>query len=205
VADDAHVPECDACGYELRGLPRKHKCPECGTPYNHESCELEIPRAGPYWREFIGVTAFAAFFVIASRTYDGPSPWSALGFLLVYMLYLLWKIRRVRASDDRLILTHDTVIIVLRGRAQRTPIADIHRARFDRWRHALVLANHAGGRILSVPAGDLGGARRARIAADWITDWVRSAAYYGSLDTPPRAHDGSLTERASASDTPRTG
>lgn len=25
---------CYECGYELRGLPDLHRCPECGTPYN---------------------------------------------------------------------------------------------------------------------------------------------------------------------------
>lgn len=32
---------CNGCGYGLRGLPVRHVCPECGTPYNESSDLLQ--------------------------------------------------------------------------------------------------------------------------------------------------------------------
>jgi hypothetical protein len=180
VAGDTYTPTCDACGYALRGLPRKHTCPECGTPYNHESCEIQTARAGPHWGEFIIAAVYGVFVFVITPNLDPSLCCPTFGFWLVYMLYLLCRIRWAHVPGNRLILTHDTVIIVLRGRAQRIPIADINRAEFVSWRQALVLTDHAGRRILLVSADDLGGAHPASIAARRIIDWVRSAAYYDS-------------------------
>ena len=30
----SHLQNCLQCGYSLKGLPDKHRCPECGEPYN---------------------------------------------------------------------------------------------------------------------------------------------------------------------------
>ncbi len=31
---DDNLERCLECGYPLKGLPEKHRCPECGEPYN---------------------------------------------------------------------------------------------------------------------------------------------------------------------------
>lgn len=38
---------CLICGYCLKGLPEKHRCPECGTPY-------EIEDVKRHWSEYLG-------------------------------------------------------------------------------------------------------------------------------------------------------
>lgn len=35
--EPSNCPHCDACGYELTGLPPDGACPECGTPYRAAS------------------------------------------------------------------------------------------------------------------------------------------------------------------------
>jgi len=37
-------PYCDRCGYRLRGLPQRHRCPECGTSYDLQDAAAD---AGP--------------------------------------------------------------------------------------------------------------------------------------------------------------
>ena len=37
-AIDDQIPRCISCGYQLTGLPREHRCPECGAKYCIEEC-----------------------------------------------------------------------------------------------------------------------------------------------------------------------
>jgi len=39
----ASIPRCMECGYDLRGLPAGHRCPECGVTYDVIEC-LEFQR-----------------------------------------------------------------------------------------------------------------------------------------------------------------
>lgn len=50
-------PRCWSCGYELSGMPREGKCPECGSPFKlpehtHDEREMLDGRAvsGRAWR-----------------------------------------------------------------------------------------------------------------------------------------------------------
>jgi len=42
------LTSCPRCSYKLRGLPEKHRCPECGLGYDENS---GIWRRHPRWRE----------------------------------------------------------------------------------------------------------------------------------------------------------
>lgn len=42
--EELDLEACTACGYALKGLPRKHKCPECGKSYDKYRVKLEWSR-----------------------------------------------------------------------------------------------------------------------------------------------------------------
>ncbi|MCG3136178.1 MAG: hypothetical protein HJJLKODD_00003 [Phycisphaerae bacterium] len=43
TSPSAPLNKCPQCGYDLRGLPADHRCPECGLAYDHQT-EIFRPR-----------------------------------------------------------------------------------------------------------------------------------------------------------------
>jgi hypothetical protein len=165
---------CDDCGYPLRGLPRKHVCPECGAAYDLTVCEIRLSRAEHLWWQLGGAVLLLLSVIVG--LWRGFEIWGAAFFLGAYIVVLLWKLRRDQAADDRIVLTPETATIIIGRRRQKIALRDIRTARFNWVRHRLELIDHTGRAIAQVSATHLGGIDRTRSVAKRIVDWVHHAA-----------------------------
>lgn len=160
---------CTRCGYRLRGLPRSHVCPECGEPYDYRTCEIELRGAQRHWFELAGAALFEV--ALVAGIWRGVAElWGAALFFGVYMVVVVWRI--VAGRNDRIVLTDDAIDVVVGGRRQAIPVADIHIARFDRVRRRLELVDQAANTIVRLSAAQVGGSAKARAAAKRINNWL---------------------------------
>lgn len=63
---------CPCCGYNLRGLPRMHNCPECGFEYDPQALILALGGKHIHWGEYRSLIAvvggiFALVVVLTGR------------------------------------------------------------------------------------------------------------------------------------------
>lgn len=90
------LDRCPVCRYSLQGLPRKHRCPECGFEYDEET---RVWRPRSFWK-FGGIMLFVlgvqlpqAMGRISRRSPSQPLFWlnAGLGLLFAGMLgWLIW-------------------------------------------------------------------------------------------------------------------
>jgi hypothetical protein len=169
---------CEKCDYDLWGLPLKHVCPECGTPYDWTTCEIPISDAPRLRRELWG-TGFVGICVMAVIWYRHRDAWTAVLLFVGYTLYLIWRLRRDAAMNDRLVLNLETAAVVERGAAQIMPLADLQEVRFnDSWGY-LQLVDHAGRVRLRVPVKRLEAAGGPQIVAEEVNAWLAAVKARG--------------------------
>ncbi len=66
-----YLSECPICSYSLKGLPDKHKCPECGADYDRDSEVIaRIPGAW-FVRGFIAFMFLVLILVVVSIFLSG--------------------------------------------------------------------------------------------------------------------------------------
>jgi len=103
---------CGACGYNLRGLPHIHVCPECGNSYNARS-RRRFGIFEPQQAEFPGpeIAGFLIFAVVTTViTWQGVVDKSksyclaGIGFGIVAILFLgrVWR-RMSKLANAKLI------------------------------------------------------------------------------------------------------
>jgi len=116
----ADVP-CLACGYDLRGLDRTGRCPECGNAIDESLRLWREPAltaaaagtlaAGVTLLELAALASFASLFLPIGNPFDGPQRvvmWQQLGkiafglFPLVAGWWGAWVLTRASASPPRL-------------------------------------------------------------------------------------------------------
>ncbi len=97
------LTECPACHYDLTGLPKTHRCPECGFEYDETMRVLWTPDRRARWLfviEIILLALFAPQFVALSlKGFDGWQAYCGVAWLVGVAFYvpLLWRARRTRA------------------------------------------------------------------------------------------------------------
>jgi hypothetical protein len=174
MSGEPHGLRCGYCGYELRGLPRRHVCPECGAAYDLGVYEIELSRAGHLWWQ-LGGAVLVEVSIIVGIWRGVTGLWGAGLFIGGCIGVLIWRLRRDRESDDRIILSADTAAIIVGRRRREIALSDISDARFSWVRHGLELIGRGGGTIVRVSATDLGGVCRTRTIAREIVDWIHLA------------------------------
>lgn len=83
------LPECPVCAYSLHGLPRKHRCPECGFAYDHSTCVWQERGRG----RFAGLSVIlfgllAVGYVLALHEFDAGSAKMVLAALMIAIVGL---------------------------------------------------------------------------------------------------------------------
>ncbi len=87
TAEDRHLKRCPRCEYSLAGLPRKHRCPECGLEYDEHTRVWEVRKPwalrGVLLLVLFGLLAIEALFYCLYPTGVFASQWAGAIFLLV--------------------------------------------------------------------------------------------------------------------------
>lgn len=80
------------CDYDLRGLPRNHRCPECGFEYDENTRMWQPTRAPGFWFLELGSVAFPLLIVIGRGVPRRLWDWC---IIIVCMGFAVWAARRV--------------------------------------------------------------------------------------------------------------
>ncbi len=113
---EAPADFCLECGYRLTGLPARHRCPECGTPYDEHIRVWKPARTFPLFLEAV-LPAVGAVLMLSSATRHLRQRywWGTLaaGFLVCVTAVVLWKVGSLmldrRRTGFRVTLTRDGI------------------------------------------------------------------------------------------------
>lgn len=151
---------CPVCRYSLRGLPARHKCPECGFRYNKHACLV-----APYrLLQVILAVANSVMFL------TGVSLWllkvSGIGhwFLLTCGLTGFVYAARCRRMSNRFILvsSDELRVIDLRTQEEVIPMTKIVDAKWSRISGIVTVTGITGRELIVIPSEFLGSHRRSR-------------------------------------------
>jgi hypothetical protein len=156
VREVEHVESCLICGYDLRGLPDCHKCPECGLPFARDAIIL---RAGP--QDSVLVAALGEILIYAIVGIAALFFWnwilaaSAVGVLLLASVW--FALRPRRPADPKLLLGDDGFTILGPLKTWRHfDWPSVRSARVSRFKGRVHLFDAAGQEIAAIPFADIG-------------------------------------------------
>jgi len=101
---------CVKCGYNLRGLPRRHRCPECGTPVQRSIGGHLLTSASSFWLKKVayglGLMLWSIAAVLLSTVLFCGTPklsyvldWASAALALVGVIYLTAPEPRIAPSE----------------------------------------------------------------------------------------------------------
>ena len=91
---DQPITECPVCRYNLTGLPKNHRCPECGFEYDETMRVWWTARRGPSdIFKWVGVEGFVAIPILGLIGVYGQLWWAIGLFLLGLALVTAFLIR----------------------------------------------------------------------------------------------------------------
>lgn len=155
------LKHCPRCRYNLRGLPARHTCPECGFAYDPDCVIIRLRgwRKRDVW-SILGLGGILiAVLVDAFRPpfYGRPAEWlRALAYLGLPVAWLGYYVARARFNRRAVIINHlgvtfDTPTI----RVRFVPWSDIGRATFDWKTERFCVEGRDGNPIVSCDAEGL--------------------------------------------------
>jgi len=161
---------CGRCGYELRGLPETHACPECGLPFDAYSSYIPLG-AGNQDRSTIVVAAV----MVVTAAGMIAAMFNAWGWMLPVLAALmivafLVAIRPKPTGECYLLINRAGISLLDSQRGTITfPWSRIETAKYSFWRGSCRLQDADGRTLLLLRANDTGSDRNSwRIA--WRID-----------------------------------
>ncbi len=140
------LAKCPFCGYSLEGLPVRHKCPECGRPFDRQWRVFgnlsRWEQSKPTWRVVsLGMEVAAISWLI--YFYSGILAESWTGFLLVALFAagIPLGLRRRFARPKCFVIVEPRAVALMRREgtvSDRYPLTRITEAEADSW-HRLVI------------------------------------------------------------------
>lgn len=156
--------KCPKCGYDLRGLPAAHVCPECGDAYDifRRIVRLDYGRG---WRGF-SIVAVILLGIYASAIWEHWDVTSVTGLMPILLplafVPIFYLVRVLFWNPYRLVIDHDGVHVKYRfGDALRLPWDQLGQCRLDE--RILQLVDARGNTALGIQITALEGAHGAEL------------------------------------------
>ena len=168
-----YLSKCPGCSYDLRGLPDKHKCPECGLSYNRKVEVIRCSRIS--WVILIFLLFMCTFAVVEltlSLSGSGRSVYMPL-FVIVVLGRLLVK---NLFSTRRAVLSADGVrFLGYKYDEQLARWQDVEKVVWSGMRGSIYIWSKEGEKIMDLKPDFFGTTERAdefvAAAQRWLADY----------------------------------
>jgi len=172
---------CPLCTYSLRGLPDRHRCPECGYDYDQRMEVIE--QSATLAVIFLGCLAMAAvgLFIL------WPIQLRGLGvvFAPIGLVYMLWYVTRFFAGYHNKVVIGPDGIQLIKRRRVRDRFSWSQISRVTGGRGSVELRDRHDCILHSVTEGFLGSDNRLKQLREVATAFLEDAGQTNGGDGPP--------------------
>lgn len=161
---------CPRCDYDLTGLPDEHICPECGFAYDKHAISIRLSARKEYRKALVFGVIYMLFWVGLRQLGSFAVPVGVLfGFVIVFLVMLLFQFWKYRTVADRMILTREGFMFHSpTGTTPPVPWSEVKSARCSWWDGQLRIDRPNHYEPLTISHRSVGGVRIGKKCADEI-------------------------------------
>jgi hypothetical protein len=153
------------CGYEMRGLPAVHTCPECGFDCDPQAMVFPLSTHAPdiHYIGQSGGLMILCLLASQRRMFDRGSSLAIMVLLAAVVVWYATRIVRRTGAPSSLIVNRTGLYYYDAGRVVTAiPWCQIARADWSRVTGALVVVDHLGKALLRTGVARLGSSKNSR-------------------------------------------